>query len=561
MTWTGYTFLETKMQNPQPFRVTLKPYMKRAALLSLAVVCILAVSCGRGNFSERASQGKANTFVYPIVTNPTTLDPQIVQDGDTIDLIQNVYEGLVAWGEDNTPKPALAESWDIKDGGTTYVFHIRPGCKFHNGEEVTADSFKYAIERACNPKLASPTAEDYLSDIVGASDRIDAEHTGAKEVTGVKAVDKLTLEIKIDKPRPYFLDKLTYPITYAVPRDVAPFDHEMRDLKEMVGAGPYKLTDYQKDQITVMEAFADYHGGKPKIDKIERPVITDATTRLNKFKSGEIDLVPLERRDVNALQADAQWKDQLHFYPRPAFWYIGLNQKEYPPFANRNVRRAVAMAINKHHIVKDLLGGINEEANSIVPPGVEGWPRQAAVIPYNPDEAKKLLASAGYPGGKGLPPLDIYYRVDRPDIELVASEVALELQQTLGMKVSQQALEWRNYLDKNNHNLLPFFHMRWAADYLDPQDFLSLLLASYGPENHVNYKNAQYDALCAKADISQDPEERKKLYDQAEDIALQDAPYVPIYFQKDAELINPRVLGLRVSLFGHLPHTTVSLSK
>jgi len=533
--------------------------MKRAAYLCLVIACVLAASCGKGNFSQRASQGKANTFVYPIVTNPTTLDPQIVQDGDTIDLIQNVYEGLVVWGEDNTPKPALAEKWDITNGGTLYTFHLIHGAKFHNGQEVTADDFKYTIERACNPKLASPTAEDYLSDIVGVKERLDGKAT---DVSGVNAIDKYTLSIQIDKPRPYFLDKLTYPITYVVPKGVAPFDHEMKDLKEMVGAGPYRLTNYQKDQITVMDAFKDYHGGAPKIDKIERPVIVDATTRLNKFKSGEIDLVPLERRDVKALQADPQWKDQLHFFPRPAFWYIGLNQGQYPPFKNRDVRRAVAIAINKHHIVQDLLDGINEEANSIVPPGVSGWPRKANVIDYDPNGAQQLLAKAGYPGGKGLPPLTIYYRADRPDIELVASEVSTELHQTLGITVTQQALEWRNYLTKNNADSLPFFHMRWAADYLDPQDFLSLLLHSKpsGAENHVNFSNPDYDKLCDQADIEQDPAKRTQLYYQAEDIALQDAPYVPIYFQKDAELINPRVQGLRESLFGHLPHTTVTLA-
>jgi oligopeptide transport system substrate-binding protein len=532
--------------------------MKRAALLSFAVVLILTAGCGKGDFSQRASKGKANTFVYPIVTNPTSLDPQIVQDGDTIDLLQNIYEGLVGWGPDNTPQPILAQSWDIQDGGTTYVFHLREGAKFHNGREITADDFKYTFERACNPKLASSTAETYLDDIIGVKDRLAGK---AKDVPGVQVIDKFTLQIKIDKPRAYFLGKMTYPITYVVPKDIAPFDTEMKDLKEMIGAGPYKITNYVKDQITVLDAFQDYHGGAPKIDKIERPVLVDATTRLNKFKSGEIDLVPLERRDVKALQADPQWKSQLHFYPRPAFWYIGLNLKEYAPFAKRDVRRAVAMAINRQNIVQNLLEGINEEANSVVPPGVPGWPRKAKVIPYDPEGAKKLLASAGYPAGKGMPPLTIYYRADRPDIEIVASSVCTDLRQTLGIDAKQQAMEWRAYLEKNNDDLQPFFHMRWAADYLDPQNFLSLLLASTGSENHVNYKNAEFDALCAKADVSQDEEERKRLYSQAEDIALQDAPYVPVYFQRDAELINPRVQGLRESLFGHLPHTTVSLSK
>src|SRR5947209_5825721 len=159
--------------------------MKRAAFVLLIVACVL-VGCGKGNFSQRASAGKENTFVYPIVTNPTTMDPQMVQDGDTIDLLQNIYEGLVEWGEDNKPAPALAETWDIKDGGTTYVFHIRKGAKFQNGREVTADDFKYTIERACNPKLASPTAEDYLSDIVGVEDRLNGK---AKDISGVTVLD------------------------------------------------------------------------------------------------------------------------------------------------------------------------------------------------------------------------------------------------------------------------------------------------------------------------------------------------------------------------------------
>jgi ABC-type oligopeptide transport system substrate-binding subunit len=120
-------------------------------------------------------------------------------------------------------------------------------------------------------------------------------------------------------------------------------------------------------------------------------------------------------------------------------------------------------------------------------------------------------------------------------------------------------MEWRAYLEKHNKKEMPFFHMRWGADYLDAENFLSTLLASYGPENKVNYVNPEYDALCAKADTTADPAERLKLYAQAQDIVLQDAPFIPIYFQRDAELISPRVKGLRESLFGHLPHTTVSM--
>jgi oligopeptide transport system substrate-binding protein len=535
--------------------------MKRAAYLLLAVVCVLSVSCGKGNFSERASQGKANTFVYPIVTNPTTLDPQIVKDGDTIDLIQNIYEGLVGWGEDNKPVGTGAESWDVSKDGLTYTFHLRHGVKFQNGREVTAADYKWSFERACNPKLASSTTANYLDDIVGALERRNGT---AKDVPGVivNANDPYTVTLKIKSPKMYFLEKLTYPVYFPVPKELVSFDKEISDKTQAVGTGPYKVETYEPNQVVVLDAFKDYWGGAPKIDKIERPVITDAQTRLSKFKSGEIDLVPLERQDVPALQKDETLSKQLHFFPRPALWYIGMNNAN-PPFDKKEVRQAIAESIDKDHIVKDLLAGINDRADNIVPSiGFDGWPRaQAKGLPYDPEGAKKLLAQAGYPGGQGLPTMTINYRLDRPDIEIVATEVANELHKNLGMNVKLQALEWRHYLELNDHNQLAFFHMRWAADYLDPQNFLSLLLASYGNENHVGYKNAQFDALCKKADSSINPEERKQLYAQAEDIVLQDAPFVPIYFQKDAELINPRVSGLRESLFGHLPHTTVTLGK
>jgi oligopeptide transport system substrate-binding protein len=530
--------------------------MKRAAPILFAFSLLFVAGCSKGNFSQRASEGKADVFRYPIVTNPTSLDPQMVQDGDTIDLLQNVYEGLVGWNEQNVPSPKIAESWDVEDGGTTYVFHLRRGVKFHNGREVTADDFKFGFERACNPKLASPVAASYLGDILGVTERLRGQ---AKEVAGVQVVDPYTLKIQIDKPRAYFLAKLTYPVYWPVPKEAVDFDKEMTSASQAIGAGPYKMIRYEKDQIVVLEANKDYYGGAPKVAQIERPVITDATTRLNKFKSGELDLVPLERQDVKALAADPEYKGKLRYFPRPAIWYIGLNVQKYPPFARRDVRRALAMAIDKRHIVQDLLDGINTEANSILPPGVYGFREKADSIPYDPEGAKKLLAQAGYPAGKGLPPVTIYYRADRPDIETVASEVATELRKTLGMQINQQSMEWRAYLDKNNKKQLPFFHMRWAADYLDPQNFLSLMLTTNGGENKTYYSNLAYDALCEKADTSQDPEERKKLYAKAEDMVLQDAAWIPIYFQRDVELISPRVKDLKESLFGHLPHTSVTL--
>lgn len=535
--------------------------MKRVSLLVLAAAVGLAlVGCAKGNFKEKASQSSGNVLRYPLNTVPTTLDPGVVQDGDTIDALQQVYEGLVTWGEDNQPKPLLAEKWDIQDGGKTYIFTIKKGVKFHNGRELKAEDFKWSWERACSPELASETITAYLGDVVGL---IDMKNGKADSIKGVTVVDDYTLKVEIDKPRPYFLGKLTYLVSAVVAKESLDGKKEINSAKQMIGTGPFKAESYEPAQMLKLTANADYHGGKPALDAIERPVILDSATRLNKFKNGELDLCLLQRQDVKGVQDDPKFASQLVFHPRPAIYYVGLNcsGKDYPAFKDVRVRRAIAMAIDRDRIAKDILGGINEAAYSIVPPGVPGHRPKANFIPYDPAAAKKLLAEAGFPGGVGLPPVEIRFRDGQRDVSLVAEEVTSQLKTNLGLTVNPRVTEWKAYLERYNKGQNPLYHMRWAADYLDPQNFLSHMLSTNGPENHHGYSNAEFDRLCAEADSILDMDRRLQLYAQAEDLVLQDAPWIPIYFQRDAELISPRVKGLRESLFGHLPHTTVRLEQ
>ncbi|RYG18517.1 peptide ABC transporter substrate-binding protein [bacterium] len=364
----------------------------------------------------------------------------------------------------------------------------------------------------------------------------------------------------MDKPRPYFLGKLTYPCAFVFDiqklKDPA---KEMRTMEEMVGSGAFKFEKIAVDQQVDLVANADYWAGKPVLSRIERPYVGDASTRLSKYKTGEFDLVQLERADIDSLKADPAFKDHIKYFDRPAMWYIGLNCGILAPLKNPKVRLALAMAVDKEAIVRDTLGGVNKKADGIIPPGVFGYREKVKAVPYDPAQAKKLLAEAGYPDGKGFPKLEMSHRNNRPDIRLVAEAVGAQWTKNLGIKTTLRPLEWGAYLEQNNKKELPLFHMRWGADYLDAENFLSTLLASYGNENKVNYSNPKYDELCRRADTSQDPEERKRLYAEAEDLVLSEAPYIPIYFQRDAEMIRPTVKGMRESLFGHLPHTTTSV--
>ena len=539
--------------------------MRPTSIALVLLAALGAFGCSKGKFSSGTAKPEPGVFRYPIVTSPTSLDPGVVQDGDTLDVIQQIYEGLVTWSPENTVVGALAETWDVQDGGRTYVFHLRHGVMFHSGRECKAQDVKWSIERNTVNGLQSETVDAYLSDVVGLS-AVVAKQKAKKlddppeiiDIPGIKVIDDYTLEIDLSKPTPYFLGKLTYLVSAPMDKDFAPLGKEMTSVDQMVGTGPFKIQRYDRDQLIVLTAFDGYHGGRPKLDRIERPVVQDPATRLLKYKSGEVDMVMLERQDIKGLKG-TEYEAQLNYYQRPSIWYLGMNQNMLPQFKDKRVRQAIAMAVNKERIVNEVLSAQNTIANGIIPPGVPGYRPNAPSLKFDPDKARTLLVAAGYPGGKGFPELTMTYREGRPDIELAAAAVASDLKQYLGITVHLQTMEWRAYLDKYNKHQQTFFHMRWAADYLDPENFISHMLASYGPENKVDYHNAKFDALCSQADSILDMAQRVPLYQRAEDIVLDDAVWVPVYFQRDAELQRPWVKNMRESLFGHLPHTTTEI--
>jgi oligopeptide transport system substrate-binding protein len=530
--------------------------MDKRIVLGLITATALLGGCKPPEDQQKA----ANTFREAMVTNPVSLDPALVQDTDTHSLAMQCYEGLVETDENNQIKPALAERWEISNGGKTYTIYLKKGVKFHTGKELTAEDVKWTIDRNTGPKIKSATADTYLDDIVGAMERIKGEGENApKEVTGVRVKDKYTVVFELVKPRPYFLEKLTYPVSYPLSKGEAP-ESEITQPSQAVGTGPYILKEFVKDQGAKLVANKNYRGGSPKITEMLMPVIKDATTRLNKYKAGELDMLALERQDVLSVQKDPALKEQLKFVPRASLYYLSLNENANPAFKNKTVRQAIAMAINKEHIVKNTLGGINVVANTIIPPGVPGHRTTSVAPKYNPEMAKQYLAKAGFgPGGKKIE-FHIAIRAARPDLKVVAERITVDLMQ-VGIQAKVKELEWGQFLSAWNKNELDAPHMKWQNDYLDPQNSISIFFAKNGPTNHNGYDNSKVNELIAKADRLLNQDERIKLYKEAEDIILDEVAEVPLYFVKDAFLIRPEVKGLRFNYLTTLPRNTVYKEK
>lgn len=468
-----------------------------------------------------------------------------------MDIIRNVFEGLVAWDAANRLAPALAEKWDVSPDGKVYTFHLRKGVKFHNGRLLTADDVQFSLERACDPQRNSPTSLNYLGDIVGVKQKLAGK---AESISGIKVLDPSTVQITVDRARPYFLGKLTYPCAFVVCKEAVQGANEISSMKEMVGTGPFMAEGLVPEQQLSLQAFAGYWGGKPKIDRLVELVMKDAQTRVGKFRAGDVQIAGVLRQDVPPLRKELG--DQVRLLPRPAVAYVAMSRYGYAPFQDRRVRRAIAMAADVKSLVS-LLGGTMEPAEAILPPGIEGHREHPNGLPFDPPAAARELADAGYPGGKGLPPLELIVRDQTPDTRVIAEAMSSQLHKNLGIEVPIRTMEWRTMLEARNHNKLGFFILSWYADYLDPQNFLSTLLTTKGDENHFGYSNLDVDRLCDQADGSTSPGDRTKLYQQAEDLILQDAPWIPLYYVRDPQLVSPRVHDLQDNLMGTMPYTKV----
>lgn len=523
----------------------------RRLLLFLPVL----LGCGKGAFNAAATKGAADTLVYPLLAKNTTLDPGKVNDLYMAEALQNVVEPLVTYSEKNEIVPCLAERWEVEDAGRSYVFHLRQGVRFTNGRPLAAADFKWNWERVLAPSFSSPAAGNYLGSIAGAADYMAGR---AKTIKGLVVVDDDTLRVTLDKPRPYYLGNFTVPQAAVLAKEAAG-DQEATSVEAVVGTGPFKLAKLIPDAELDLDANEDYWGGKPKVAHVRRPIVTDPSARLSRFLSGDFDYLEMSRQDAQTLDKSKAAQGHLTFIAKPQIQFLVLGERAYPPFKDTRVRQAVAMAIDRKRLVNELLAGY-AEAKGLVPHGVPGYQKDYAGIAYDPAKARSLLAQAGYPGGRGLPPIELNWTTTIAENRVIAEAVATNLSNNLGLRVKPQLLEWGAYLDRQDHGRVQLGTVGWAADYLDPQNFISMQVASFGPQNKEGFKDAEIDALCLRADSELDPKLRMDLYRQAERLAVERAARIPIFMMNQPIMTSSRLKGMRTNAIGLMPLTQVDVT-
>lgn len=519
----------------------------RRLLVILALVAVAAPGCVR----RHVAAGRGDVLRYPIAAEPSSLDPVAITDPATIEMLQNVYEGLVRFDENNRTIPCLAEKWDVSADGREVTFHLRPGVRFHNGRLFTAEDVKWSFERALWPETKSPAAANYLAGIVGV-DEVAAGKT--RDLAGVRIVDPQTARILLKAPRGYFLGELAYNTGWIYCREAIESAGGRIDETSSVGTGPFRLASYQHGSKVTLVAFDGYWGGRPKLSRIERPIVVDPQTAHVKFENGEVDLCDITINDYLTDTRGADLRAACRLVPQAAVTYLAMGQAAQPIFRDKRVRLAFAHAIDRDQISTVAYRGVSPRADGLLPPGLPGHDPAFPHIPYDPAEAKRLLAEAGFSEGRGFPRLVLVYTQKSPELAAAAQIVRDNLKVNLGIEVDIQERESATFLADARAKRLPFHLNTWYADYLDPENFLPTLLRTGAAVNRVSYSSPQFDALCDQADKEFNAAKRIALYQQADRLAMSEAPLLPLVYPKAAELVKRYVNGREVNLMGSLPH-------
>jgi|YNPNPStandDraft_1061719.scaffolds.fasta_scaffold21495_2 oligopeptide transport system substrate-binding protein len=469
---------------------------------------------------------------------PPTLDPALVQDSTSAEYVVHLFSGLVTLNSDLEVVPDIAERWEISPDGRTYTFHLLPEATFADGRPITAEDFIYSFERACSPKLQSPVGEAYLGDIVGVSAFAAGQ---AEHIAGLKALDAHTLQVTIDAPKAYFLAKLTYSTAFVVDR-VQIEQQGSTWTRKPNGSGPFVLETLSRERIALTRN-ERYYGRKPALERVE--YVLSGGMPITMYENDQLDMVEVPPSEIErVLDPENPLYAEHHMVPELSVQYLGLNVAQ-PPFDDLAVRQALAQAIDKEKLATLVLKGTATAAKGILPPALPGYDPELAGLPYDPENARKLLASSRYAGQ--MPPIVLTVSGTSGHMDVTTRAVLSMLQENLGLELTVEQVAWEDFLRDLNERRYQLFLTGWIADYPDPQNFLDLLFHSTSSQNHTGYRNSQVDQWLEQARVESDPARRMALYHQAERVIVSEAPWIPLTHGVSYTLVKPYVQGYRTS--------------
>jgi peptide/nickel transport system substrate-binding protein len=459
---------------------------------------------------------RGGTMVGAISADPEGFDPHITSAHSSFEILENVYDTLVTVDESLNMVPSLAESWEISDDNVTWTFTLRQGVTFHNGRPLTAEDVVYSYERIMNPDTGSGVAWRFGS------------------VESVEAIDDLTVAINLTEPSPNLLGRIgAYKGMSIVPKEIVE-DGSVGTIP--VGTGPFRFVEYVPGDRVVLEANADYwEAGKPYLDELILKIIPDETVRLTNLQTGEVDWVDsLPPQRVTKLATSGEVI--VDMVSGGDYWYIGLNLNR-EPFDDVRVRQAVAYAVNRADVAAAAKWDTATPNDGPIPPD-SFWYYDYQPYEQDLETARQLLADAGYPDGfdTEFMPTSFYEETVR-----TAQVLQAQLSQ-IGINADIRTLEWGTWLEEEGSGNFDMYICGWIGN-IDPDDFFYAQHHTGQIFNFTGYSNPEVDDLLDAGRVETDEAARKDIYDEVQQMIIDEAPYVYLYNPAVVQAWQPYVHG------------------
>ena len=538
--------------------------MKKLFAVSLAATLSLSVlaGCGGSKSSDKSgSTADKQELVYNLGSDPKTLDPGLnaAVDGSIVD--SNLFEGLAKLDDNDKAIPGQAEKWEVSDDQLTYTFHLKKDLKWSNGDPVKASDFVYAWKRVIDPATAAEYSYQMYY-IKGA----EAANTGkgSMDDVGVKATDDSTIVVTLAAPCAYFPELTAFPCYYPLDEKAVSANKDWAtDAKTFVSNGPFKLTDYEIKNQLVLEKNDNYEAKDDvKLSKVTMKMVSEPTSAWASYKAGQFDMV--DAVPISEVQGALKDKSATNFKAL-GISYISINVSDKAAavdpnaakvLSNLKFRQALNLAIDRQSLVDNVVKTGNTPAHSYVPEGMTGPDGKdfASKNYFDPkgniDEAKKLLADAGYPDGQGLPPLVVMYNPEG-GVNGPVYQAIQDMWKKIGVNVELQSQEWKVFQNTRIQKQFEIARDNWSADYTDPMTFLDMFLSN-SDNNNPGYSNPEFDKTVQAAKQEKDASKRIDLMHQAEDMLMADQPVIPLWYTSYPKGVKEYVKGVRVSPLGQV---------
>lgn len=527
-----------------------------AWMLALVFLSVILTGCSSSATTRSTKEMKTTWFVG---TEPKTLDPQLSMAAPEAMMEMSMFEGLTRLDKDNVPQQAVAEKWESNADGTVWTFHLRDA-KWTNGDPVTAEDFKFAWTRALDPATGSRYADQFF--YIKGGEAFNNKSAKAEDV-GIKVIDPKTLEVTLEAPTPYFLSLTAFPSYYPVNKGIVSANKDWALKPEsFVVNGPFKLKDWKHSDELVVEKNDSYWDAKSvKLSQLTFKLLKDSKAAVIAFDAGQLDgmdNVPTE--DVERYKGAGK----LKISPKLGNYYYDINLKKQP-FDNPKVRKALSMSIDRKKIVENITKCGEQPAYALVPPGIIATGKDfrtegGQLFIEDIDQAKKLLAEAGYPEGKGFPKFKILFNSEKTMHKLIAENVQDSWKKNLGLEVELEAQDLKTALQSRFDSKYDVARAGWNGDYFDAMTFLDMWMTD-NPLNSSGYSNKVFDKLLAEAKKSGNQKVRLENMHQAEKIFIDDMGAIPVYFELNTLVQQPYVKNISKSMLGYIDFKYAEVAK